>query len=186
MQIGIILIALGFPLLELAVLIKVGQTIGLWWTVLLLVVTGILGGVLVQQQGITAARRAMRSMQEGNPPIEPVADSLMLMLAGMLLLIPGLISDVLGLLLLVPPIRRTLARWMFHRVFANVDINVATHDWRSSGEGGPRSKPGSTHRAPDGGIVIDGEWERVDDPKLGSGERDGKGRGQGKSTEPRK
>lgn len=154
MQIGLILLALAFPLLELALLIKVGQLIGIWWTLLLLVGMGVGGGLIVQQQGVSAARRAMESLNEGRPPIEPVVDSFMLMLAGMLLLIPGLITDAAGLLLLVPQIRRGLARWAIGRVIRNADIKVETREWRSPG----REQGGR-------GTVIDGEWERVDDPK---------------------
>lgn len=155
MQIGLLLLALAFPLLELAVLIKVGQTIGLWWTLMLLVAMGIGGGLVVQQQGLTAARRAMEEINHGRPPIEPVVDSFMLMLAGVLLVIPGLLTDMAGLALLVPPVRRSLARWALGRMVRDADIQVETREWRSPGRNGRGS-----------GTVIDGEWERVDDPKT--------------------
>lgn len=158
MQIGLILIALAFPLLELAVLIKLGQTIGFWWTVLLLLAIALTGAAIVQRQGLSAARRAMEASRDGRPPIEPVVDSVLLVLAGILLLIPGLITDIAGLLLLVPPLRRAFARWGLSRLFAVADVHVETRDPRNG-------RPRPPQRAPDGGIVIDGEWQRVDEPK---------------------
>ncbi len=154
MQIGLLLLALAFPLLELAVLIKVGQTIGVWWTILLILAAVIGGGLIVQKQGLSAARRAAEALNEGRPPIEPVVDSVMLMLAGMLLLIPGLLTDIAGLALLIPALRRALAQWVMGRIVRNADIRAETGEWRS-----PRRERG------EGGTVIDGEWERVDDPK---------------------
>ena len=179
MQIGLILVALAFPLLEIAVLIKVGQSIGFWWTVLLLAGTGVAGGLIVHQQGLSAARRAVEAINEGRPPIEPVVDSLMLMVAGTLLLIPGLITDVAGLALLVPPLRRAIARSALRRMISGADIRVETREWRSPGreeerEGGPaRQAP----IRPTSGNVIDGEWERVEEPKP-PGERTGKDPGK--------
>lgn len=162
MQIGLILLFLAFPLLEVAVLIKVGQVLGFWWTVLLLVGTAVAGGLIAHAQGLSAARRAVQSMNEGRPPLEPVVDSFMLMIAGTLLMIPGLITDALALPLLVPSVRRAVARWALQRLFAGADIHVQTHEWRAGPQGdGPRP--------PAGGTVIDGEWQRVDEPA-----RDGK------------
>ena len=171
MQIGLILLVLAFPLLELAVLIKVGQSIGFWWTILLLVGTGLAGGWIVHRQGLSAARRAMQSMNEGRPPLEPVVDSFMLMLAGGLLLLPGLLTDIAALALLVPPVRRTIARWALSRLFTAADVHVQAHEWRSTGHGpgrqhdDPRAGDDRPPRGSGGGSVIDGEWERVDDPK---------------------
>jgi UPF0716 protein FxsA len=166
MQIALLLLALAFPLLELAVLIKVGQMLGLWWTLLLLVVTGIAGGIIVQSQGLSAARRAAQSMSEGRPPIEPVVDSFMLMLAGTLLVIPGLLTDAMALVLLVPPARRWLARWALRRLFSAADVRVERHEWHSPGrdetDRDQRHRPPSTSGR---GPVIDAEWEHVDKPK---------------------
>ncbi len=169
MQIGIILVALAFPLLELAILIKVGQIIGFWWTVLLLVMTGVAGAFLVQQQGMTAARRAFEQLAEGEPPLAPVLDSFLIMLAGLLLLIPGLLTDVVGFLLLVPPIRRAAARWGLRRAVAAGKVHVETRDWRSPGRSSDTEHSQQPHPGSRDPLVIDGEWQRIDEPK-GSGE----------------
>lgn len=154
MQIGLILIVLAFPLLELAVLIKLGQSIGFWRTVLLLVATGVVGGFIVHRQGLAVARRAMDAARDGRPPLGPVVDGVLIMLAGTLLLIPGLLTDVVGLLLLIPPLRRAFARWGLKRMFAGAEVHVERRDGR----------PGSDRRGAEGGVVIDGEWERVEEP----------------------
>ncbi len=162
MQIGLILLVLAFPLLELAVMIKVGQSLGVWVTILILIATGVVGGLIIQAQGITAAQRAAQSLQEGRPPLEPVVDSFMLMLAGLLLAVPGFISDAMALPLLVPPTRRAIARWGLSRLLARAEVHVETREWRSPGPGGA---PGDGGGRGGSGTTIDGEWERVDDPK---------------------
>ncbi len=162
MQIGLILLALAFPLLELAVLIKVGQSIGFWSTVLLLIAMGVLGGWLVQRQGLAAASRTMESMSRGEPPIGPAIDSMLIMLAGFLLLLPGLLTDIAGLLLLIPPVRTAFARWAVGRMLSRGEVHVRTQEWRASNRGDPNPDP--SHRRSRDDVVIDGEWQRVDEP----------------------
>ena len=163
MQIGILLICLAFPLLELAVLIKVGQWIGFWWTVLALAASAVAGGLLIQRQGFTALQRSLESAREGRPPLEPAVDSAFLMLAGLLFLVPGLITDAFGFLLLIPPLRRQFARWLLARMLAGATVHVHTSHGaeRTAAESAPR-QPGSRPRGQ--GVVIEGEWERVDEP----------------------
>jgi UPF0716 protein FxsA len=165
MPIGLILLTLAFPLLELAVLIKVGQWIGFWWTVLLLAGMAVGGGFLVHQQGLAAARRAMEQMSHGEPPVGPVADSFMIMLAGFLLLVPGLLTDVAGLLLLIPPVRSAVARWLLARISLAGTVRTSSTTWRSPARPDARedAAAGSGPRSRGGPVVIDGEWERVED-----------------------
>ena len=169
MQLGFILLCLGLPLLELAVLIKVGQSIGVWRTLLLLVGMGVVGGLVLRAQGFAVLRRAIETTRAGQPPIEPVIDSLFLMLAGILFLIPGFITDVAGALLLIPPLRRAFARRLLGRMFAggtftDSTVHVETRGGRRprQDEAGPqRPEPGTNGR--DQGVVIEGEWEQVDE-----------------------
>ena len=184
MQLGLLLLCLALPLLEIAVLIKVGHLIGGWWTLLLLIGMAVAGGIIIRQQGIAAVTRIITSARQGRPPIEPMVDSMFLMLAGVLLMIPGLLTDVAGLLLLVPPIRRAFARWMFSRFSAAGAFRSTTF---STGPGPADSSPTRDsphgprrHESPDGhdrsgptahpkgsgdrGVVIEGEWERIDEP----------------------
>src|SRR5262249_35992693 len=102
MKLGLLFVFLALPLLELALMIKVGQWIGFWDTVLLLAAMALAGGLILREQGLAALTRALAAVRDGRPPIEPVVDSMFLMLAGMLLLVPGFLTDIAGLLLLIP------------------------------------------------------------------------------------
>ena len=99
-----------FPLVEIAVLIKVGEAIGLWPTMLLLIAAALLGCIVIREQGLSMVGRAFDVMREGPLPLEPMLDSYVVIMAGLLLIIPGLISDATGLLLLIAPLRRFLIR----------------------------------------------------------------------------
>lgn len=181
MQLAFILLCLAFPLLELAVMIKVGQSIGVLWTIALLIGMGLVGGAVLRAQGFAVLRRAIAATRAGEPPIGPVIDSMFLMLAGVLFLIPGFITDVAGALLLIPPLRRGFARWVFRRMLAGGRFSASTvrvetrdgRDPRGEGQAEPHVEPRRpTPRAPGRGaprpdtkgVVIDGEWERVEDP----------------------
>ena len=171
MQLAFILLCLAFPLLELAVMIKVGQSIGVLWTIALLIGMGLVGGAVLRAQGFAVLRRAIAATRAGEPPIGPVIDSMFLMLAGVLFLIPGFITDVLGGLLLIPPLRQAFARWLLGRMRAagtftasSVHVETRGHD---DGNAPPRQPSGARpeqRRQQPGGVVIDGEWERVDEP----------------------
>ena len=181
MPLGLILLCLALPLLELAVMIKVGQAIGVLSTLALLVGICVVGALILRAQGFAAMGRAMQAVRDGKPPVEPVVDSMFLMLAGVLFLIPGFITDVAGALLLIPPLRRGFARWVFRRMLAGGRFSASTvrvetrdgRDPRGEGQAEPHVEPRRpTPRAPGRGaprpdtkgVVIDGEWERVEDP----------------------
>ena len=105
MRFLLILIFIVVPIAELALLIQVGQTIGVWWTIALLIADSILGSLLMRSQGREAWRRFNVSLQAGNPPVREVLDGVLVIFGGALLLTPGFISDFLGLILLLPPTR---------------------------------------------------------------------------------
>lgn len=104
------LIFVALPLIEIAVLIKVGEAIGFWPTMLWLVAAAVLGSIVIREQGLSVVGRAFDTMREGRIPLEPMLDSYVVIMAGLLLIVPGLISDAIGLLLLIPPLRRWLIR----------------------------------------------------------------------------
>jgi UPF0716 protein FxsA len=103
------LLILAFPLLELFLLIKLGGLIGAFNTLALVVLSAIVGLVLVRYQGLTTAMRARQRMLQGEPPQTEALEGLLLVIAGILLVIPGLITDALGALCLIPPVRRYVA-----------------------------------------------------------------------------
>ena len=97
-----------FPLIELAVLIQVGSMIGVLPTLLLIVASAILGSVLLRVAGIATAWRAREKLARGELPEQEVLEGLLIAVGGGLLLLPGFISDVFGLLCLIPFTRRLL------------------------------------------------------------------------------
>jgi len=96
---------LVLPFLELYVLIQVGQVVGVWWTILLVLAISVLGSWLVRREGWAAWRRITARLQAGEVPGREVVDGGLILLAGALLIAPGFISDVLALPLLFPPTR---------------------------------------------------------------------------------
>jgi UPF0716 protein FxsA len=106
---------------------------------------------------------------EGRPPVAPVLDGLFLLVAGALLLTPGLMTDVVALLLLLPPVRRAIAgaavRWLLRRAHLHVEVYRADAE---GGAGNPRRRD-----AIGDGPVIEGEFERMDEnaprPRRGGG-----------------
>jgi UPF0716 protein FxsA len=98
------------PLAELAVIIAVGKSIGVLATLLLLLVFSLAGAWLAKREGLAAWRRFQLAMAESRVPTREVADGAMVLLAGALLLVPGFLTDVLGLLLLLPGVRAVARR----------------------------------------------------------------------------
>jgi UPF0716 protein FxsA len=98
------------PIAELYVIIQVGQLIGLWPTLALLLADAILGSLLLKQQGRSAWRRFNEALAQRRFPGHEVADGLLIVIGGTLLLTPGFLSDIFGLLLLVPPTRAVARR----------------------------------------------------------------------------
>ena len=99
------------PLAELAVIIVVGKSIGVLATLLLLLVFSLSGAWLAKREGMAAWRRFQLATAEGRVPTREVADGAMVLAAGALLLVPGFLTDLLGLVLLLPPARALARRW---------------------------------------------------------------------------
>jgi len=109
MPLLLVVALVAVPLVELAVLIQVGQWLGAGWAILLVVATGVIGGVLLRHEGRRAWMRFQRALAEGRWPGDEVAQGALIILGGALLLTPGFITDVVGFLLLAPPSRAVVA-----------------------------------------------------------------------------
>ncbi len=96
------------PLLELAVIIQVGQLIGAGWTITLLFAVSIAGAWLVKREGRGAWRNFRRALDEARMPAVEVVDGALVLVGGALLLTPGFLTDVVAVLLLLPPVRAGL------------------------------------------------------------------------------
>lgn len=138
------------PILELYVIVQVGQQIGVLPTIALLVGVSVAGAWLMKREGVKAWRAFTTATKAHRVPAREVADGALILFGGALLLTPGFVSDVLGLVLLLPP-TRAMVRAAFVGVVAKrfVVVDVAREAYRN--------RPGTR---PDGGRVVEGE--RID------------------------
>jgi len=100
------------PLVELAILVYLGTIIGALYTILIVVATGILGAFMARNQGLAALSRIRGSIERGIIPSDELFDGALILVGGLLLLTPGIITDIIGFALLVPQTRRIIGRWL--------------------------------------------------------------------------
>lgn len=105
------------PIVEIYVLIQIGQVIGPWWTILLLVADGILGSILVRAEGRRAWRALATALEQHKMPARELADGALILVGGTLLLTPGFVTDAVGLFCILP-FTRPLARRALAKVVA--------------------------------------------------------------------
>ncbi len=110
------LVFLVLPIIELAVIIQVGQSIGVFNTIGLLLAVSAVGAWLVKREGLAAWTRFQHQVQMGVVPGREIADGVLIMLAGALLISPGFVTDMLGILLLLPPVRAGIRSAALYRV----------------------------------------------------------------------
>lgn len=145
----LILIFIVVPILELWVIIQVGQAIGALPTIALLILDSILGSWLLRRQGRQAWRAFNEALAAGRVPARETGDGALIMFGGALLLTPGFCTDVLGLLLLLPPTRAVFRRMLFRRgltvgasAFGPAGVWTArSGQWAARGAGSRRSGP---------------------------------------------
>ena len=120
------------PLIELFLLVKLGTVIGIGPTVLIVICTGVLGAWLARWQGLGVLRRVSEDLAQGRLPADALIDGLLILIAGAVLLTPGLITDALGFLLLVPQGRAIVRRMVatrFEQKTVVSDPNVIDAEW---------------------------------------------------------
>lgn len=118
------------PVVELYVLIQVGSQIGSLFTVLLVFLTAALGLSVIRKQGFETSRKAQEKLQRGEMPASEVVEGFMLAFAGICLLIPGFVTDSIGALLLVSPLRKVIATNLALD-FLKKRMNMRAH-WQSN------------------------------------------------------
>jgi UPF0716 protein FxsA len=112
-----------WPLAEIAVLIWVGGLIGVGWTLLLIIASSMLGVALMRNHGFKAMREFSQNARMGRAEPSDVFEGSFIFIGGFLLIIPGFITSVIGLLCIIPIIRRAIAKWM---ILAIAQKNVST------------------------------------------------------------
>ena len=119
------------PLVEIYLLIKLGQNFGALTSVLLVIFTGILGAYLARMEGLRVLFRLQETLREGRMPGEELLEALLIAIAGLVLITPGFITDLVGFLLLLPFTRMLVKSWlkekMRHKTTFKNDDDVIIH-----------------------------------------------------------
>lgn len=149
----------ALPLLEIYVIIQVGQVIGAWWTLALLVLDSIIGGWLVKREGARAWRALREALSAGRMPAGELADAALILIGGTLMLTPGFVSDVVGIVMILPltrPLFRLLLATLVARRITAVPIGFGP---RAGGAEGPwttnRPGPGTEGPVVRGDVIDD-------------------------------
>ncbi|KKJ77126.1 hypothetical protein WH95_08610 [Kiloniella litopenaei] len=171
MGIVFLILFIGIPLLEIAVLIQVGDQIGLWSTIGLIILTAVIGTGMLRHQGIATLANAQKQLNQGAVPAKELFDGLCLLAAGALLLTPGFVTDSIGFALLIPPVRELLRNTLGQRISHGLQNsryqNQGFHsqgfsNHQQSGDfraQSPFGKAGAWNKNDD--TVIDGDYQDV-------------------------
>ncbi len=129
------------PIVELTILIRIGQATAWWAPVVLVILTGAAGAALARWQGLRVYRRIRDDARAGRMPADALVDGLLILLAGILLVTPGVVTDLVGIAFLIPPIRSLVKRGVKSWIRRNVEVRAAGLNvgFRQYGEGPPRS-----------------------------------------------
>lgn len=156
------------PIIEISVIIQVGELLGMWPTVGLVILSAWLGAKYVRQQGLATLQSVQTKMAQGEMPSDDIVTGLMLLVAGVLLVTPGFVTDIFGLSLLIPQVRQTIATNVQKHIKVNQfsagasfqhgdSGNVYEHE-KSAEPFTSQDKPISHHQ----GETLEGEYQRKD------------------------
>lgn len=141
----IAVIFLLVPIIEIYLLIQVGQVIGAGWTIFLVVLTAVIGVALLKAQGLSTLNRAQQKLQANELPAREILEGMGLVVAGALLLTPGFFTDAVGFFLLFPPTRIWLVNAVTARMVVSSSATMRGH-----------------HRHPDSNVIDGVKYRRED------------------------
>ncbi len=130
MLLGLFFLFTLVPLVELYLLIQLGTYIGAVDTIAMVIGTGVAGGLLAKSQGLAVLDRIRAELNQGRLPAESLFDGLLILIAGAMLITPGLLTDGLGLLLLIPWSRQAFKFWLKRKIQEKIsegEIHISTH-----------------------------------------------------------
>jgi UPF0716 protein FxsA len=158
----LIAIILGLPLLEIALFVTLGAWLGLWATLAIVIGTAFFGIWLIRSQGTRAQNDLRAAMSRRQNPVQSMAGDVLVVVAGVLLVLPGFFTDSCGLLLLLPPVQRAITRSVTRRARERMDAHMQARAWEAGIRPSGQIRPDE---------VIDTTWEELpaDDRKPGSG-----------------
>ena len=128
----LLLLFIGIPLIEVLILIKLGSLFGFWPTILLVIGTGILGAYLAKIYGLTIWRQIQQDLQAGKMPADKLIDGLLILIGGIVLLTPGLLTDILGFMLLIPYSRNFFKRIAKSKLKTMSEGQETTIHWKGT------------------------------------------------------
>jgi len=153
------LLFIVWPILELYVLIQIGRATGAWTTIGIVLLTGLAGAALAKHEGLRTYHRIRSELAAGRIPGDQLVDALLILIAGVLLITPGLISDMVGLAMLIPQARQVVRETLKRRFRARFTFTHFGH---------------SGHRRPDGPTdddIVDVEVREIERRQLDRGDR---------------
>ena len=115
MFLKLLILFIVIPIIEIAILVKIGTVLGFWPTMLIVIATGILGATLARIQGFLVLTKIRTELQMGRIPAEELTDGLLILIGGILLLTPGLLTDLIGFLMLIQWSRKLFKKWLGKR-----------------------------------------------------------------------
>ncbi len=156
------LLFLSIPVIEIYLLIQVGAVIGALPTIFIVVLTGVLGVALLRRQGLVTLTRVQAAMARGEVPALALLEGALLLVAGALLLTPGFFTDTIGFVLLIPPLRQSLAQSLLRRGLFQGGQGFRGGSF-SAGDLGERRIDERQADKAGGSKIIEGEYKRHDD-----------------------
>ena len=112
----LLLIFIGIPLIEMIILVKMGEALGFWTTVGIVILTGVLGAFLARIEGWRAWANLKKEVNSGGMPERAMMDAVIILIAGVMLIMPGILTDIFGFMLLVPWIRTKIMEWLQKKI----------------------------------------------------------------------
>lgn len=131
----LLLLFILVPIIELYLLVQVGSVLGAGTTILLVIATGVAGAWLARTEGFNTMMKVRESVNLGKMPADELVEGLLILVAGLMLLTPGLLTDAAGLVLLFPPSRRRIARWLRKEFGEAVRVHGAAMQGGAGGAG---------------------------------------------------
>lgn len=162
------LMLIVIPILEIVIFIQLGGLIGLAWTLFGIVATAAIGAVVIRIQGLQVVSETRAAMARNEPPVKQLFDGICLVIAGALLMTPGFLTDTIGFVLLIPPVREWIGfhGWEYLKRRGTVQMSMG-----ASFRSGPASTgPGGRTGGP--GDIIEGDYTVAKDRSAPNGERE--------------
>jgi UPF0716 protein FxsA len=122
----------GVPLLDTITLVIVGRYVGVWPTVAIVILSGVIGARLARQQGLSVWRSLQADLAAGRVPTQGLLDCVLILIAGGMMIAPGFLTDIAALLLLLPPVRNVVKRWArtkLERVLRDGVVRIGPTGW---------------------------------------------------------